>query len=378
VKKGILIVIIAIPVVFFSYIASQITDTDGDEVTDLFDNCPDKLNPNQEDLDADNQGDVCDFDDDNDGIVDGIDAFQQNPEEWDDFDFDGIGANEDEDDDNDGIPDISDSSPSPISSQLITKHLDLVENCAIMDPGFPRQLCYSDFFVSLIKKGESSADVMNLAFFFSKLYVIHDCHFTAHNLGYAAFEENPVLTENLMNAVGTCRNGFHHGVLSAFFDDLKKEGEDISNWYKVACDEFVDTENYYPCIHGIGHGLVFVYENDLGSSVDACYELPDEPLEHCMNGVMMQYSDYKLTKSTSWEKDIPKICSEIELITPESIRCYSQIGRTLAFLTNHDLDKSLEFCATLSLNNEFYCETGVLRELLEAKWQRDNAEVSFN
>jgi Squalene-hopene cyclase C-terminal domain/Thrombospondin type 3 repeat/Prenyltransferase and squalene oxidase repeat len=45
-------------------------DTDGDGVVDQSDNCPDNYNPYQENNDGDADGDVCDPDDDNDGIPD--------------------------------------------------------------------------------------------------------------------------------------------------------------------------------------------------------------------------------------------------------------------------------------------------------------------
>jgi len=355
-----------------------LADNDADGVINLIDNCPNTINPDQENFDGDKFGDICDFDDDNDGIVNAIDAFALNTEEWDDFDFDGIGANEDTDDDNDGILDSNDFSPSLASTQLTTKYIDLVENCAIMDPGFPRQLCYGDFFESLIDKGESSADVMDLAYSFAKLGAIDDCHFTTHHLGYAAFEKNPDITDIIINANPTCRNGFYHGALSAFFDNLKQEGKDISNWHKVYCDKFVDTEKHQPCLHGIGHGLVFYYGDDLKSSVDACHELPDEPLlnnippdsklTNCINGVMMQYNDNQLTKSTSFEEDIPGICSKIELIREDSLICYSQLGQVLAFKTNHDQLKAKEFCnlfekPLLKIN----CVLGFMQEIEESK-----------
>ena len=380
-RKLALIVIIAVPLAFFSYLVfgdqdykiqeSRIFtffDTDDDGVIDLLDNCPDTINPTQDDFDGDKLGDVCDFDDDNDGIVNAIDAFRQNPEEWDDFDFDGIGANEDTDDDNDGILDINDPSPSPVSSQLSTQHLDLIENCAIMEPGFPRQICYRDFFVSLIEKGESSADIMNLSYSFAKLDAIDDCHFTAHHIGYAAFQENPDLTENLMNAVGTCRNGIYHGILSAFFGNLKNEGKDISNSYKVACDELVNTKKFKHCIHGVGHGLVFYYEDDLKSPVDACREFPDEPFKHCIKGVMMQHSDNELTESTSYEEVIPEICSKIELTPIETETCHLQLGRVLAFKTNHDRVMGLEFCIMLEEPGPIQdCQVGVNLEIIESQ-----------
>lgn len=48
----------------------QYIDTDGDTVIDALDNCPNDPNPLQENNDGDAQGDICDSDDDNDGLSD--------------------------------------------------------------------------------------------------------------------------------------------------------------------------------------------------------------------------------------------------------------------------------------------------------------------
>jgi len=104
-----------------------VQDTDGDSVIDSADNCPVTYNPLQENYDGDASGDVCDSDDDddglsdtqeaglgtnpknddsdNDGVLDGADKFPLNGSESSDADNDGTGDNADLDDDNDTMPD---------------------------------------------------------------------------------------------------------------------------------------------------------------------------------------------------------------------------------------------------------------------------------
>jgi hypothetical protein len=57
-------------------------DSDGDGILDDDDNCPDKENPMQEDLDSDGEGDICDPDIDNDAYLNEEDACpRSNPED---------------------------------------------------------------------------------------------------------------------------------------------------------------------------------------------------------------------------------------------------------------------------------------------------------
>lgn len=93
-------------------------DTDDDGVYDHVDNCPTKPNPDQIDTDGDSDGDWCDWDKDNDGVLNNDDWDQYDPSEWEDSDGDSVGNNSDncinssnhyqEDFDNDSIGDACD------------------------------------------------------------------------------------------------------------------------------------------------------------------------------------------------------------------------------------------------------------------------------
>ncbi len=70
-------------------------DSDGDEVVDGSDNCPNHANSDQADLDTDGTGDACDEDLDGDGVANGDDAFPRDASESRDSDGDGVGDNAD-------------------------------------------------------------------------------------------------------------------------------------------------------------------------------------------------------------------------------------------------------------------------------------------
>ena len=62
--------IITLTLIFFTICFTYAQDSDGDGINDSSDNCPLFANASQLDTDGDGVGDVCDLDDDNDGILD--------------------------------------------------------------------------------------------------------------------------------------------------------------------------------------------------------------------------------------------------------------------------------------------------------------------
>ena len=106
-----------------SILSTFVTSNDGDYdgVADSTDNCPLIANTNQSNQDSDELGDVCDEDQDGDGVKNTDDAFPSDANESLDTDQDGIGNNADFDDDNDGL---SDSEELSLNTNPLKKDSD--------------------------------------------------------------------------------------------------------------------------------------------------------------------------------------------------------------------------------------------------------------
>ncbi len=114
-----------------------LADTDHDGIPDAVDNCIVEANRDQRDRDGDLEGDVCDSDDDNDGVDDENDAFPLDLNESVDTDGDGIGDNADTDDDNDGFSDadeVAGCNTDPLDAIDVPADFDGDEICDALDP----------------------------------------------------------------------------------------------------------------------------------------------------------------------------------------------------------------------------------------------------
>ncbi|MCV0401826.1 MAG: thrombospondin type 3 repeat-containing protein [Nitrosopumilus sp.] len=379
-------------------------DLDKDGVIDSFDNCPANSNVDQADFDFDKIGDECDSDDDNDGISDSLDQFDTDPTDWADsdsdsigdnkdsdddndgisdsldqfdtdptdwadFDFDGLGSSRDSDDDNDGILDVDDPSPLLVSEDLANRHLSEIQTCADLDDGTPRLVCYSQFFGHLAENEDSNSDALELSIALSKIGTIDDCHFVSHEIGHVSYEETKDVTKSLYGMDGTmCRGGYFHGVLASYFHNIKLSEEPFPDSYQTICNDLIGTSNYQDCIHGLGHGLIHYFGDDLNSSLESCRDLSFYQNILCVKGVMMQYTDNVLTRDGISENTLSNICTSQPMKEADFVECSMSVGTTVAFFTNHELDNGIELCNLIENDaSRNYCIDGLHLEIEDSE-----------
>ncbi len=318
------------------------------------------------------------FDTDSDGIIDSLDVFSEDPDEWADFDFDGIGSNADSDDDNDGILDEDDETPVVMSRILTEKYLNQIQKCSVIDLSESSQICFANLFDYTLKEGETSQDVLDLAMSLSSIGVLTGCHVVTHRIAESAYEKDPNFIENVLERDSLhCRGAYIHGSMKAFFLDMKEQGFELADFEDV-CDDISSTEFYLYCVHGVGHGFVAYYDGNLNSALNDCetyqYERP------CLAGSIMEYVGQKIIHSSTLESEISKICSE-NMNEEEGVfvLCSFQLGKSLAYFNNNDLEIVSEYCKMLESElGENSCYRGFFKALIFTTEDRERWISKFS
>lgn len=142
--------------------------------------------------------------------------------------------------------------------------------------------------LAVFKKNERSADF------------IKSCHTISHYLGQEEYKRlKSVKAVLLESSTDICIAGTIHGAVEGFFmekkiNDYQQDILKIKEAIPEACGKKSSYDNlieYQTCVHGLGHALMNVAENDLVKALKLCDYLPAESdQEYCYSGSLMQNS----------------------------------------------------------------------------------------
>ncbi|HVN26278.1 MAG TPA: hypothetical protein VMT99_01310 [Candidatus Paceibacterota bacterium] len=151
--------------------------------------------------------------------------------------------------------------------------------------------CYEAFYKDLVlAKGVDAAFADLKARFTVNDYVSRDCHPITHIIGQAAVSLYPSVAEAYRHGDAFCASGYYHGVLEGLAFRMGKDK--LLENLNTICDGLGSSPastDYFSCLHGLGHGLMEITDDDLFASLNDCDRLTGMWQQtSCYGGVFME------------------------------------------------------------------------------------------
>lgn len=191
------------------------------------------------------------------------------------------------------------------------------------------------------------------------------CHQFTHDLGYVAYEKDQDVAEVYSFCDHTCHSGCYHGVLQHYFQEQGIQ-LDIHAAQDLQLTSLCDAKKtslleYSECIHGLGHGLLYLTNFDFQVSLEFCDVFDSVPdRENCYGGVFMEYYvwrqrfefgytepniDLSHFENNTQLEDVMYPCTVLDEKYLQS--CYSSQASYFYDYTAGDHQKVAELCAKL-------------------------------
>ena len=220
--------------------------------------------------------------------------------------------------------------------------------------------CYEKYYRGLVDKEDIKSVFDDLrARYDGNAFIKSQCHPIAHVIGREATKKYPTVAEAYKNGDSYCWSGYYHGVLEGIvgkigFDNLAKNMNGI-------CADLAKTErysfNHYNCVHGLGHGVMSITDNELPESLKICDNLTDAwERESCWSGAFMEnvIVDSKGDPTKYLKPSDPLYpCDGVD----EQYRktCYLMQTSYMLKVTGRDFPKVFKMCGTVEAAHQDTC-----------------------
>lgn len=191
--------------------------------------------------------------------------------------------------------------------------------------------CYDDIFSKYLKDKDSQLLLGEFKLSMeANAEVRKDCHQIAHAIGRAVLVRVGNISDvfRFDRSLDTCSGGFFHGAIEGLFRPDGISGisaedhvslDEFKNKIPTLCDQFEKINRKSECVHGVGHGALFLI-GDLKESLSTCRLFP-KSFDHfsCYSGIFMEYA--VSGKSKEDNKNDPYFpCNQFK--DPYRVPCY--------------------------------------------------------
>jgi hypothetical protein len=234
-------------------------------------------------------------------------------------------------------------------------------------------------------------------------FIESQCHPLMHTIGQAAAKLYPVVSEAYLHGDSFCWSGYYHGILEGVA--LRVGKSNFESQLNTICADIPGKAtysfDYYNCLHGLGHGVMELNEDDVFASLKACDVLTGLwEQESCYSGVFMEniiaesinhtskylkasdflypcdavdskyksecylgQTSYALEKSNYDFTKVSALCGTVE--EPFRDICYQSFGRDAANQAQHDSQKTSNTCSLgITQNDVQNCIVGAVKEFI--------------
>lgn len=220
--------------------------------------------------------------------------------------------------------------------------------------------CYEKFYQELVTKNDPKTAMTDLKTRYrNEPYVKDECHQLAHVIGRAAGAKYPTVAEAYLRGDSACWSGYYHGVIESVMLAIGSSNINFETLDNI-CRNLADRERYsfdhYNCVHGIGHGAMYINQNELFVALDVCDKIKDSwEKSSCWGGVFMEniITDNKNHFTHYLKPDDPLYpCNAVR--DDQKSTCYLMQTSYMLKLKGGDFAEVFALCKTVG---ETYIET---------------------
>lgn len=276
--------------------------------------------------------------------------------------------------------------------------------------------CWQQRYDALVAQQSPKAALADAQQMFDTVaYVKGNCHQIAHLIGRASAKKFGDVIKAFNEGNEFCSSGYYHGTMEEIAQEIGSEN--IVGKINEICDATRKAHPYslthHNCTHGLGHGLMGVFDYELFEALDACEHLEDTwQQDSCYGGVFMEniMAAYNETVHTDYLKDddpqypcnavadkyksgcyiiqtsqmlrltgtnykkVFGLCSEVK--APFDAICFQSLGRDISGFAQAETGPILERCMLGDTSDaKTNCFIGAVKDVI---WYRNKLEAGLD
>ena len=152
--------------------------------------------------------------------------------------------------------------------------------------------CFEERYKDLVANNSIAAAFVDLKVRYDENVQVRSlCHPLVHVIGRAAVKKYPDVGEAYRKGDSFCWSGYYHGVMEGIL--RKTASQDLPHVMNNICESIPGKDaysfDYYNCVHGLGHGVMYITQNELFDALILCDSLEGTwERESCYGGVFME------------------------------------------------------------------------------------------